>query len=43
MMKDQAAPIGEAGFTWMADFSGILGRIKSLCFARILMRVDDSL
>jgi hypothetical protein len=42
VMKDHAAPIGEAGYTETADFSGILGRIASRYYTRILVRDYDS-
>ncbi len=42
VMKDHAAPIGEAGFTGTADFSGILSRINSRYYSRILVRDYDS-
>ncbi len=42
VMKDHAAPIGEAGFTATADFSGILARINSRFYRRILVRDYDS-
>jgi hypothetical protein len=42
VMKDHAAPIGEAGYTGTADFSGILQRINTRYYTRILMRNFDS-
>jgi len=42
VMKDHAAPIGEAGFTGTADFSGMLARINSRFYRRILVRDYDS-
>ncbi len=42
VMKDHAAPIGEAGFTGTADFSGMLARINSRFYNRILVRDYDS-
>jgi len=42
VMKDHAAPIGEAGYTETADFSGILGRIATRYYRRILVRDYDS-
>jgi len=41
VMKDHAAPIGEAGYTETADFSGILARIASRYYSRILVRDYD--
>lgn len=36
--KDRAAPIGEAGYTRTADFTGLLARIRSRAYDRILLR-----
>jgi hypothetical protein len=42
VMKDHAAPIGEAGYTETADFSGVLRRIATHYYSRILVRDYDS-
>lgn len=36
--RDRAAPIGEAGYTRTADFTGLLARIRSRAYDRILVR-----
>ena len=38
VMRDRAAPIGEAGFTQTADWSGLLERIRRRHYAKILVR-----
>lgn len=38
VMRDRSAAVGEAGFTGTLDYSGILSRIRSHYYAKILVR-----
>ena len=39
--RDHAGPFGEAGYTQTADFSGLMGRIETGYYARVLIRDFD--
>lgn len=41
VQRDRSAAAGEAGWTQTADFSGLIGRIRSKSYARILLRELD--
>lgn len=41
VQHDRSAPAGEAGFTQTADFTGLMERLRTHAYARILMRDVD--